>query len=221
MSDAIGGSNAQLARRRVLFGLAASFGLSATANLFGTASAKPPARGWPLWAVEGKGVKAHLFGETPPRRGDWRDPRIERLLSESSVLWVETNEKRRADIGDLVSRYGMDAGKPLDAWLTVDDKARLAKALKVCGVPADSIAPLRPWLAGASLQQAYYKAAGASGNSADKLLATRADKSGIAVSSEFPAQDDVFAWFGAMSPVQDVQFLRYALDEILAGPKNG
>ncbi len=41
---------------------------------------------------------------------------------------------------------------------------------------------------------------------------------GITQSSEFAAKDDVIAWFASLTPVEEVQFMRYTLDEILAGP---
>jgi uncharacterized protein YbaP (TraB family) len=204
------------ARRDLLLGLGAATALAAAPRALAA-----PAASWPLWQVERNGGIVHLTGETPPRATDWHDAWIERVLRGAGVLWTETNRVQRGDVQALVARYGMAADKPLDAWLTPEDRARVAKAAAICRVPPDSIAPLRPWLAGASLQQSYYAAAGQSGKSGDAVLAEQAKAAGIAVSSEFAAQDDVFAWFGAMSPAQDVQFLRYALDEILAGPATG
>lgn len=220
MTEQNDGLTTLLGRRRVLQGLAATVGLVATAKAVPAWAARMAApAAWPLWSVEGKTGKCYLLGETPPRTAAWHDARIESLLPRCATLWTETSQLRRADPGELVKRFGADANKPLTAWLTADDQARLAKAADYCRMPMDSLAQFRPWLAGASLQEAYYRVAGLSTDSADRVLVAQASKHGVAVSSEFPAQDDVFAWFGAMSPAQDVQFLRYSLDEILAGPK--
>lgn len=222
MTEQNDGLTTSLARRRLLQGLAVTAGFAATARLAPAWAAQPaPAADWPLWSVEGKGGKCYLLGETPPRLTAWHDARIERLLPQCATLWTETNQLRRADPAELVKRFGVDANKPLAAWLSGDDQARLAKAAGICRMPLAELASYRPWLAGASLQEAYYRAAGLSTQSADRVLVTQAAQHGVTVSSEFPTQDDVFAWFGAMSPAQDVQFLRYSLDEILAGPKEG
>jgi uncharacterized protein len=93
----------------------------------------------------------------------------------------------------------------------------LAKAAEVAQVPLASLATLRPWVAGGVLEDGYYKARGMS-DAADKILVAKATSAGVPVSSEFPVKDDVIEWFGAMSPEQDIEFLRYSLDMILAGP---
>jgi uncharacterized protein YbaP (TraB family) len=221
MSESIRSMHSLLARRRFLIGLATVAGAAATAGKVSAAGVPVAARHWPLWSVERGSSKVFLFGETPPLRDDWHDTRIQGLLSRCPVLWTETNQTMRADIKELIERYGKVAGKPLAAWLTKDDHARLQKAADFCHVSLDAFADFRPWLVGANLQEAYYRAAGLSGHSADSVLAAQAVKAGATSSSEFAAQDHVFAWFGAMTPAQDVQFLRYALDEILAGPEAG
>ena len=59
---------------------------------------------------------------------------------------------------------------------------------------------------------------GLSGLAADKVLSAKAQASGVPLFSEFAVKDDVVTWFGTMSPKQDLQFLRYILDEVLASP---
>lgn len=222
MSYSMDDSKLLRGRRRVLFGLAAAAGFAATARTVPAWSASVDAApAWPLWSVEGKGSKVYLFGETPPRVHDWHDARIEGLLPECSALWTETSHKHRADMQSLLTRFATVPNKPLSSWLTKEDETRLAKAAEYCHVPLDSLATYRPWAAGASLQDTYYQVAGLSDKSADRVLVAQAEKAGMATSSEFAMQDDVFAWFSTMTPAQDVQFLRYALDEILAGPTEG
>jgi uncharacterized protein YbaP (TraB family) len=199
-------------RRQVLTGLVA-----ATGGLGGWAAQAEPAPEWPLWSVEGGGGRVYLLGDTYPRPTDWRNARIEALLPGCAVLWTETNQIVRGDMNALVARYGVDPAAPLSTRLTAEDQARLAKAAALCRTPLESLSAFRPWLAGASLEGDFYKAMGLSGQAAARLLAAKAKDAGVPVSSEFAAQDDIFAWFGAMTPAQDVQYLRYVLDEILAG----
>jgi uncharacterized protein YbaP (TraB family) len=157
------------------------------------------------------------MGETPPRPVRWHDARIESLVSQCSALWTETNNTYKANIQDLIARYGVDNGHPLDSRLTEMDRERLAKAAEVAQVPLASLAKFRPFVAGSLLEDGYYAASGMS-EAADKILVAKATAAGVPVSSEFPVKDDVIEWFGAMSPEQDIEFLRYSLDMILAGP---
>ena len=182
------------------------------------AQATAPAHRWPLWSIRRSGRTLYLTAETPPRPADWRDARIEPLLARCSSIWTETNNVYAEPQGTLIERYGMDAARPLDTWLDTHDKARLARAASYCKVNLDELAPYKPWIVGASLQESFYRAAGWTGKSAREVLTASAVQTGKPWHCEFEKKDDVMAWFGAMTPLQDTQFLRYILDEVLAGP---
>jgi hypothetical protein len=59
---------------------------------------------------------------------------------------------------------------------------------------------------------------GLSGLAPDRVLSAKAPAAGVPLFSEIAVKDDVVMWFGTMSPEQDLQFLRYVLDEVLAFP---
>ena len=176
---------------------------------------------WPLWSLQNGRKKIYLMGETPPRPTDWHDVRVEQLLGDCAALWTETNQTYREPQKVLLQRFAMDPKRPLTSWLNTQDTARLRKAAAYCKVELADLAPYRPWCAAALLQDTYYSVSGAEGASADRVLSAQAATLRVPTFSEFPAKDDVFAWFGRMTPVQEVQFLRYTLDEILAGPAAG
>jgi hypothetical protein len=54
-----------------------------------------------------------------------------------------------------------------------------------------SLTAFRPWLAGATLEDACYQAMGLSGLAPDKVLSAKAQVSGIPLFSEFAVKDDV------------------------------
>ena len=91
------------------------------------------------------------------------------------------------------------------------------EALAVTGVSLKDLAGARPWLIGATLEDAGYRTYGLTGTSANTVLSEQAARAGIPVSSEFPVKDDVFAWFGAMTPVEETQFLCFCVDGVLLG----
>jgi uncharacterized protein YbaP (TraB family) len=176
-------------------------------------------RPWPLFSVEAKGSRLYLMGQIPPRPSPWHDPRIEALVPRCSAVWTETNNIYRKDVQELIARYGVDETRPLESRLAERDRERVAKAAELAHLPLASLAHFRPFLAASILEDAYYKATGMS-DTAEQVLIAKAMATGVSVSSEFPAKDDVIVWFGAMSPEQDIQFLRYSLDQILDGPEN-
>jgi uncharacterized protein len=128
------------------------------------------------------------------------------------VLWTETNQIIRGDQKELVTRNGIDNATPLMVRLGADDRVRLEKASALCKVPMASLTNFRPWLAGATREDAFYKTMGLFGLAPDKVLSAKAQAAGVALFSEFAMKDDVVTWFGSMSPKQDLQFLRYILD---------
>jgi len=196
-------------RREVLMSLGAlAFGIARGA---GAAQTAPR----PTWPIESAGGQAYLVGETYPRPTDWHDERIEALVPGCSVLWTETNQIIRGDLKELVTRNGIDNATPLMVRLGADDRVRLEKAAALCKVPMASLTNFRPWLAGATLEDAFYQTMGLSGLAPDKVLSAKAQAAGVPLFSEFAVKDDVVTWFGSMSPRQDLQFLRYILDEVL------
>jgi uncharacterized protein YbaP (TraB family) len=177
---------------------------------------------YPVWTIEtGGGGRVYLFGHTPPRPLDWSDSRIEGLLRTCSSLWDETNQTERTDAQGLMKRYGIDPNKPLNTWLSPSDQDRLSQAAKIAGVPEDALQPFRPWLAGQALEGAFFSAKGVNGRNADAVLVSEASEAGLSVSSEFATKEDAARWLADFSPVQEVQYLRYILDEILAGHDEG
>lgn len=186
----------------------------------GTSSATDAAS-YPVWVIETGGAPVYLLGHTPPRPMDWSDSRIEGLLHTCSSLWNETNQTDRTNAQDLMQRYGIDPNKPLHTWLSASDRARLSQAAKITGIPEDALGPFRPWLAGQALEGAFFSTPGVNGRNADAVLVSEASETGVPVSSEFATKVDAARWFGDFSPVQEVQYLRYILDEILTGHDEG
>lgn len=171
----------------------------------------------PIWTVRKSGKNIFVLGESLPRTIDWHAPDIEGLLCRCGHLWTETNQIYREPVGTLVKTFGMSASAPTLKLLSAKQTARLERAATVATVSLDDLAGARPWLIGATLEDSGYKAIGLTGKSANTVLHEQASKANIPVSSEFAVKDDVFSWFGGMSPIQETQFLCYAVDGVLLG----
>ncbi|WP_395444203.1 TraB/GumN family protein [Caulobacter sp. UC70_42] len=171
----------------------------------------------PLWTVEKGGKRIYVLGETLPRPVDWRAPEIVTLLERCGRLWTETNQIYRRPGGELIKQFGMSTSPSPLELLSPEQLARLKTAMALTAVSMNDLAGARPWLIGATIEDAGYRAAGLTGKSANAVLSARATEIGVPVSSEFEVKDDVFAWFAGMTPKQEAQFLCYAVDGALLG----
>lgn len=212
MTSAVAGSALVHNRREALVALLAV----PIALASGTSSATEAVQ-YPVLEIRSGSGLVYLLGHTPPRPKDWSDSRIERLLRTCGSLRIETNQTASVNMKELMQRYGIDPNKPLNIWLTPSDHKRLSQAAKIAGVPEDSLQPFRPWLAGQALEGAFFGAQGFNGRNADQVLVAEATEAGISVSSEFETKEDAARWFSDLPPEQEVQYLRYILDEILTG----
>lgn len=171
---------------------------------------------YPLWEIRNGNGTVYLLGHTPPRIKTWTDSRIEGLLRSCGVLWTETEHKRDALSQDVTKKYIVYPAGSLPSHLSAADRERLSIAAKAAGVPIDSLDPLRPWAAGATMEESFYGRIGQTQN-ASQVLYTKAMAMGIATASEFPTTADAVRWFATFTVEQQVEFLRYTMDEVLQG----
>jgi uncharacterized protein YbaP (TraB family) len=120
----------------------------------------------------------------------------------------------------LAVKYGVDADRPLATWLTEDDSARLAAAAESVGANAALLAPVRPWLAAQIMKMALESRAGVKfEHAAEHVLLRCAEAGNAVVRTEFNPPDGVFAYFSSMSPQAEVEYLRFTLVDVEAGPQ--
>ncbi|MBC3875552.1 TraB/GumN family protein [Undibacterium flavidum] len=210
-----------LSRRQVLKAMAA-FSAAAGFELSGLVSAAEKeaigTKSWPLWKVEKAGHTVYLMGQTPPRATAWSDTRIESLVKICGTIWTETNRIHRQNPKALALKYGLDPKKPLSEWLSAADLTRVKQAAELAKLPLEMIAPLRPWLAASMIESAYFQAMKLDEQgTAESVLLRSAQIAKVPQASEFETQDDVLQFMGEMSAQEDVQFLQYTLNHILAG----
>jgi len=169
-----------------------------------------------MWTVRKGDKSVYVLGESLPRPADWHAPDVEALLLRCGHLWTETNQIYREPADALVKKFGISTSAP-SLTLSPIQKTRLDQAAAAAKVGLEDLAGARPWLMGATLEDAGYRAAGLTGKSANTILTARASEAGIPVSSEFATKDDVFSWFGGMTAFQETQFLCFAVDGVLLG----
>jgi uncharacterized protein len=205
-----------LTRRSLLQGLSTV----AIGGAFTTAYALPDAS-FPLWEIRSKGKRVFLLAHTPPQAVAWKNERVEGLLKECGHYWNETGHKSDDNVQDLIQQYGIDHNQTLASRLGGAQRARLSEAAKAVGVPEESLSGFRPWLAGQTLEEALFSTPEFDKPNANNVLSAEATARSIPVSSEFPTIDAAARWFASLSPVAEVQYLEYIVDEVLMGQEKG
>jgi uncharacterized protein YbaP (TraB family) len=212
--------NEVFSRRQLLktwAALSVTTGLSLSSVVSATEEESVAASPWPLWTMEKAGRTVYLMGQTPPRATAWSDARIEGLVTTCGTIWTETNRTHRKDAKPQ-TKYLMDPKKSLSEQLSTADFARVKQTVELTKVPLEQIAPLRPWVAAMTLEWGYFKAANLDvEGTAESVLLRIAKTAKVPQMSEFETQEDTAQFMGEMSASEDVQFLQYTLDRILAG----
>lgn len=194
----------------------AGFGLSSYAAEMKTEPHTAVA--WPLWIVEKAGRTVYLMGETPARATAWSDARIESLLKTCGEVWTETNQVRHKNPKELVGKYGLDMSKPINEKLSANDLNRLKQVAELAKFPLEALSPMKPWLAAFTIESAYFSSMKLDEQgTAERVLLRIAKELNIPHASEFSSQDELIEFMGGMSAQEDLQFLQYTLDHILAG----
>ena len=175
----------------------------------------------PLWEISLSRAKVYLLGHTPPRATAWKDERVQTLLRGCVGLWNETNHRSSANVQELIQEYGLAHDQSLEGRLDAGQRARLSAASKAVGVATDSLTHFRPWLAGQTLEDALFSAPPFDKPQADQVLVAAAQSLSIPVSSEFATLPDVVHWFAGLTPIAEVQYLMYIVDEVLMGQQKG
>jgi len=198
----------------------------------GLALAQPAPRDIPaqadapaLWKIGGAGGNVYLFGSFHMLPPDvrWRTPALDKALNEAKSVVLETD---LAGIQDpegaqmLVAKFGLlPQGQTLAGVLGPRAYADLEKAAAQLQVPAATLSPFRPWLAGTMLamvsivRQGFNPDAGV-----DQQIAQWAKANGKALRS-LESNEAQFQVFADLTPKQEAEFLAVTLRQIREVPR--
>jgi uncharacterized protein YbaP (TraB family) len=158
-----------------------------------------------------------MFGGGPGLFEPWSDPAIETCVRASDVFWSEVPEIG-ADAQALAIKYGVDPAAPLATWMSASDCRRIESAAVALELAPQMIAAVRPWLAAQLLRMASDVRLGLVGEySAEQHLRNVARRAGVALRSEFPEGEALFAAFASWPRQAEIERLLSTLDEIDSG----
>jgi uncharacterized protein YbaP (TraB family) len=144
--------------------LLAALAALALAPAFAAAQTPPPASP-ALFVARDADSTMYLYGTIHVRRANepWGSPAVEAALAASEDIWTEIEMSPEIDARtqQLALQHGIaPPERRLSSWLSPGEAARLAATAQRLGLPLENLEPLRPWLAGLTLELAPLAKAG-------------------------------------------------------------
>lgn len=180
------------------------------------ASAVTPAEGQgpALWIVRDADSTLYLFGTMHllrPTTG-WGTERVDRAFASASQLIMEVDSPEdQAALLPIIREHGLSPDRPLSSLLTAGEIAALDAAARTIGTSAESMEPMRPWLAGVTVQSASIIRAGyAVESGVEPILKARAEAAGMTVSG-FETPDEQIRMLAGFPEEGQLVYLRSAL----------
>lgn len=129
--------------------------------LAGAAAAAPP-----VWVVRDHGTTLVLFGSVHllPAGLDWEPAQLKAAIAKADDIWFEIpiDDSAALEAARAAVAKGMQPpGMTLRAQLPPAEQTLLTRVAGQCGVPAEGLDRLKPWLAEVTLSVAVYRQAGA------------------------------------------------------------
>ena len=167
-----------------------------------------------LWVVRDADSTLYLFGTIHMLRPTtaWGAERVDRAFAAASHLIMEVDSPE--DQGALlpfIREHGLSPDRPLSSLLTDEEFAALDAAARTIGTQAGAMDPMRPWLAGVTVQSASIISAGyAPESGVEPVLKARAAAAGMTVSG-FETPDEQIRMLAGFPEEGQLNYLRRSL----------
>lgn len=178
--------------------------------------AVPPAEGAgpALWVVRDADSVLYLFGTMHLLRPTtaWGSDRVDQAFAAASQLIIEVAAPAdQSVLLPIIREHGLSPGRPLSGLLTAEEWTALDAAARAIGSSAANMEPMRPWLAGVTVQTASILRAGyATESGVEPILRARAEAAGMAVSG-FETPDEQIRMLAGFPEEGQLAFLRRSL----------
>lgn len=167
-----------------------------------------------LWIVRDADSTLYLFGTMHILRPTtaWGAERIDRAFASASHLIMEVDSPGdQSALLPIIREHGLSPDRPLSSLLTAGERAALDAAARTIGASAGGMDPMRPWLAGVTVQSASIIRAGyAVESGVEPILKARAAESGMTVSG-FETPDEQIRMLSGFPEEGQLAYLRTAL----------
>jgi uncharacterized protein YbaP (TraB family) len=198
---------------------ALSFADAAQHTVTPTAAADAPQRG-ALYRVRHQGNTAYLFGTIHVGQAAFYplEPQVTRALSQSTQLVLEMDLRKSAQFQQAIDQYGMyGAGRTIDQQLSADSVRQLKTALQRFGIPFESVARMKPWMAANLLLAVDLERNGYQASLGTDLYLLSLAQAQAKTVRELETADYQLSLFDQLTPAQQEQYLRETLAELADG----
>jgi hypothetical protein len=169
-----------------------------------------------LWVIRDADSTLYLFGTMHllrPTTG-WGSDRLDQAFASASQLIMEVDSPEdQSALLPMIREHGLSPDRPLSSLLTPAELATLDAAARTMGGSAADMEPMRPWLAGVTIQSASIIRAGyAPGSGVEPILKARAQAAGMAVSG-LETPDEQIRMLASFPEEGQLAYLRRSLGE--------
>ncbi len=173
-----------------------------------------------MWVIRDADSTIYLIGTMHLLKHDaeWNADKVKKTVHESTELWLEIADiDNQATIAPLMAKFGLDPEHPLSTKLSDEQKKKFEKLTSTYGIPAATLEPMRPWLAGIILSAAPLLKAGYDPKSGvERVLTAQATAEGDKIRG-FETAEEQFGIFASMSEEEQLAFLTDTMDELEKG----
>jgi uncharacterized protein YbaP (TraB family) len=173
-----------------------------------------------MWVIKDADSTIYLIGTMHLLKHDteWNAEKVKKTVHESTDLWLEIADvDNQAAIAPLMTKLGTDPEHPLSTKLNDEQKKKLAKVTETYGIPAATLEPMRPWLAGIILSAMPLLKSGYDPKSGvERVLTAQATAEGDKIHG-FETAEEQFGIFVGMSEEEQLLFLTETMDELDKG----
>ena len=173
-----------------------------------------------MWVIRDKDSTIYLIGTVHALRPEtqWNATKVNKAVTESTELWLEVADfDEEGGIMPVVAQYGVDLEHPLSSKLNDAQKEKLAQVAAAYGIPAESLDPIKPWMAAMMftilpLQKAGYDQNGG----VDHVLKAQAVQEGDKIYGFETAEEQV-RFFADLPESEQLAFLDQTLRDAEKG----
>jgi uncharacterized protein YbaP (TraB family) len=218
----------QVDRRNFIHGSLALAGLAALPGAARAGAAREPIL---YRVVKGAGT-VHMLGFSEATNNDWFVPKIAAALDAADTLWLETppGSASAAAAGEssgppvdpelqrIFAERALDPAHDLFEVLPPAVSARTGQWADKLKLTRNSLAPMRPWFARITIQQAYAAQRQTKADEGEKtvfperVVIDRARQRGIPIQSEYSTLADLLRFFAELSEAAQPQYLEELFD---------
>jgi uncharacterized protein YbaP (TraB family) len=197
------------------------FIVAGAAGIYGLAIGRRRAAAEPiLWSVERDGSGVYILGFADAKDRTWFTPTVASAFQESTDVWFETPKGPPAagdDGGDaLAKRLGTDPRRDLFDVLGPRTGPRALTVATELGIPRETLAHQRPWLAFYTINDAFRQRyhVYVEGELPDQVLAAMAIEARKAVHSEYATRTELVRFFAKLPADAQREHVEDLLDYI-------